>query len=317
MDFDYKLHAQIGIKSDTVPSLRLWYLCRAYDQKGCGSVTVPLTLVQEAIECSRTTLWRYLKDTKVIRSYRINKGIVTIYYRSLINVCKDLGIEQLGGIGKVDTVHDLYENSILITALQMQHTSELIAKKENKNSSLTFKGKKISPDEERQRYSFHNTVLKYFDSDGNSLTSHMCRGAMVGTSSKNETKLLGVVRVFETNKGITNLILSSRVLPYGASYKGIARRLGITPKAVGHYLRKASRVRIILRPSQHMLSKTAFLATEDLCGENPTSGYYKDHKGRDMKYHTNLYYPAIPLCYQTQLRKKLIKGRFKVLMGML
>lgn len=307
MEFDYKLHAQIGIKSDKVPSLKLWYLCRAYDQKGCGSITLPITQVQELIECSRTTLWRYLKDTRVIRSYSLYKGILVIYYKSLINVCKELGINQLGGIGYVDTIQDMYQNSILITALQMQHTSEILAKKENKNSSIAIKGKKVISDENRTRYSFHNTILKYFDDEGNPLSSHMCRGAMIGNSIKNETKLMGVIRVFETKQGITNYILSSNVLPYGASYRGIARRLNITPKAVGYYLRKASRVRIIIRPSDHMVSKTSFLGTEDLLGNNPTTGYYKDYKGRDMKYHTNLYYPCITLCYQTQLRKKLLR----------
>lgn len=307
MDNDFKLHAGIGIKSKEIPSLKLWYLCRAYDTKGSGKVVIPTKEVLKELGCSRTTLWRYLSDERVVRSYKSIKGELIIYYVSLKKLCVDLDIRNIGAIGNVNTVKDIYGNSILITALWLQGLSEHIAKSENKPAAITkknSKNKRLGNPEIKTRYKYHNNPTKYFDQEGNALTSHMCRGAMVSTSEKNTTGLLGVVHVFENKNGITNFILSSNVLPYGASYEGIAKALKITPKTIGTYLRQVPRIRTILRPTDHYCSKARFLATEDVLGQNPTKGYYYDYKGRFFKYHTNIYYPSITLSSQAQLRKQ-------------
>ena len=84
------------------PWARLWYECRGVDKDGSGHVPIHMTWLQESLECSDKTIYRWLQQGKrkgAFHSYQVRNGVLEVYLGSLFRVCEKLNWRNWGAVG--------------------------------------------------------------------------------------------------------------------------------------------------------------------------------------------------------------------------
>lgn len=79
-------------------------MCRGLDKDDSGHITIPLEVIQTFLDCSDTTIYRWLQQGKrkgAYRSYHVRKGMLEIYLGSFFKVCWELNLKQWGVVGTV------------------------------------------------------------------------------------------------------------------------------------------------------------------------------------------------------------------------
>lgn len=278
---ELNIHSHLAIQVLKRPSLSLWYLCRAADYKdGSGKVIVTRQQIEE--ECnvtSRTTLWRFLNDKDLIRHYYYSRELnaYVVYYRGLVEVCKRLGVESLGGIGQSDTVKNLAVQAANIEAIKRQRMSQYMAKQSSEGWSM------IEPEQ-------------YFDTEGTPLSS-----LSKGSKTARACKFRDYTKVYGRNI----MIIKSSCQTYGASQQGIADSLDISINTLRSLLKDVPKIQVAQYVSQDYYGRALFESAQR--GGSPIEkGFVVTQKGV-IKMLPYRYYPLYALSSQKDLRSKVCK----------
>ena len=98
--YSVRIHTRIARQ----PWARLWYECRGIDKDGSGHVTIHIKWLQELLECSDKTIYRWLQQGKrkgAFHSYQVRNGVLEVYLGSLFRVCVKLNWKNWGAVGVV------------------------------------------------------------------------------------------------------------------------------------------------------------------------------------------------------------------------
>lgn len=268
------IHSSIAIKSLDVPAIKVWYECRFADPNGNGWAYI------EAHK-SRTTMWRYLNDKRLFRSYKKEGNLYKVYYQSTYNVCINLNISNLGAISETDTTHDLAEQAALIQAIKLQQQSMWLCK---------------------QEYKVNLKPQNFFNKEGVPSDNGYGGKDFYGVNPK--------LIPFQKRR-ILFLEVESF---YGASQDGIAKRLGICRQTAAKLLENSSKIQLALKSSWYHYYKAKFEASENF-GVPPEKGFIFKSKslvsGVVSKISTYVYYPLFSLCNQKHRRRQLDLTRAK------
>lgn len=274
---EFFLHAAIGIKSLEIPELSLWYLCRGLDPEGSGWADVKKDDLAQFGK-HRCTLWRWLNNNTLFRSYTKIEGGYRVFYRSLVRVCSALGVSQLGGIAHTDEVSNLAKQAALIQAQRLQDQSRWLA--------IHGRGAEHTKDMPQ--------AFDFFDNDGTNKSWHIgSRGTVGGIVGKS---------ILFAGRPVVKLEAESF---FGGSQNGIAKRLGVCRQTVGKLLRESAKVRIVLDSSWWHWHRARFEQSENL-GQPTETGFMWLRKGERNYYPKKLnpyiYYPLFELKSQKTLR---------------
>lgn len=80
------------------PASSLWHLLRALDEKGSGKVTLTMLQLQSYLNCSKASIYRFLKSSlfhKTITHKKEGVKKYTIYYKSLKVIKEQLGLDDI------------------------------------------------------------------------------------------------------------------------------------------------------------------------------------------------------------------------------
>ena len=80
------------------PASSLWHLLRTLDEKGCGKITLTMLQLQTYMDCSKATVYRYLRSNlfqKVITHKTQGVKKYTLYYKSLKVLKEELYLEDI------------------------------------------------------------------------------------------------------------------------------------------------------------------------------------------------------------------------------
>ncbi len=136
-----RIHGKIARQ----PSEKLWYFYRAIDEEGSGRVDIPVSVVKNFLNISRTSFYRLHKEGKEAGAFlhykSIGQGMMRIYLGSKTRVCKKLGVTDWESSTEIE-LEQLFNNPEeaeslreLITKCQtywMQKRSIEAAKEEEK-----------------------------------------------------------------------------------------------------------------------------------------------------------------------------------------
>ena len=326
------IHSKLAVKILQVPALNLWYYLRALDCKGSGRIEIDVNKLLGRLGVSRATLYRYLNNEDLFRTYKSRKGILTIYLVSLPKVCRALDISNLGAIGYGDANDDIVEQAIGIQAQTLQNQSFYLANQANKVSSTTgfnypnprkkdrgVKNLKLKATYNplAAKYPIVNPVDCFFDEDGKAISPSAISpgvndGAYIPIASAHKLKTPAGVREavihYKDNQGQDKpywyLEASSYVMPWGGSQKGIAKRLDISVATVKRYLANHTKVRLAYKTTWHEYLRHKFEASENF-GVPLEEGYIVSQNGKDVfKWGTNIYYPLYSLTSGKYIKAK-------------
>lgn len=331
MILEVTIHSKLAVKAIQIPEIRLWYYCRALDMNGCGKIQISINEVRESLGVSKATLYRYLNNKDLFRSYRSRKGLLTIYLVSLPKVCRAIGTD-LGAIGYGDANEDIVEQAVGIQAQTLQNQSFYLANQANKVSSTIgfnypnprkkdrgVKNLKLKATYNplAAKYPIVNPVDCFFDEDGkvaspSAISPGVNDGAYIPIASAHKLKTPAGVREavihYKDNQGKDKpycyLEASTYVMPWGGSQKGIAKRLGISVPTVKRYLAKHTKVRLAYKTTWHEYLRHKFEASENF-GVPLEEGYIVSKNGKDVfKWGTNIYYPLYTLTSGKYIKAK-------------
>lgn len=74
---------------------KLWYSLRALDPHNSGYCEIPLTHIQELLDCKPSTIYQWLRDGEwagAFRRWQIRRGILKVFLGGLSKVCLQLGL---------------------------------------------------------------------------------------------------------------------------------------------------------------------------------------------------------------------------------
>jgi hypothetical protein len=283
---EFPLHATIGVRALKVPEIALWYLCRGLDPAGSGKAFVPQEEIAKFGK-HRCTIWRWLTNIVLFRSYRKVEGGIVIYYRSLLRVCEDYEIKDLGGIALTDEVTDLPSQAALIQAQRTQDQSRWLA--------IHGRGGERSDDRLPK-------ALDLFDNEGKRKSWHI-------RSRGNSSPIKGI-EGHELVFAGRDLVKLQVTTFFGASQEGIAKRLDISRKTLAKLLEPFEKVQVAIKSSWWHLNRAKFEQSENL-GQETESGFLWVSKDNEFwsptKLNPYIYYPLFQLTSQRQLRSKLRK----------
>jgi len=301
------IHSHLAIKGLHRPAIKLWYVCRGLDSNGSGRAMMQQSYILELLDISRPTLYRYLKDQVLFRFYKSRKGELIIYYNSAKKVSKELDVD-LGprAIGIIED--DIVKQAVQIQAISLQQQSFYLANRDNSTTAIDYKkcsfNKKgdFAPkyNKAASRHKIVNPINCYFDEEGNPKSpSSLCQGVLDGSfmpfAKAHELGAAAGVKEMQLNNGYKYLQADYNVLPYGGSIKGIAKRLGISIKAVTRRLKDLPKVRIAYKSFWSKYKEHLFDAAENL-GKALEHGYIINPKTKEVfKWGTYLYYPLYQL----------------------
>ena len=264
------------------PAMKLWYLCRALDTKGAGKATISIGRIREVLGVSETTAWRYYTDQRLFPKVINRDGLLTLYYRSLVRICVDLGIAHWG-VSTELKVKELVNAKKLITlaeALSLQKKSRFKVLKEARAEAKKDKEQKKNPRSPAISDSKIERIFELSDSKKESI-SEISTGIM---------KLNGAL-----------LLCNEKWQKFGGSQFSVARNLGRSVRTVSRRLADFPRLKVaVTTPStSHELNYHQFNDREEW---TRNAGKYFLVEGKVFRRQPNLYRPTLEL---TTKRKRL------------
>ena len=211
---------------------KAWYLLRGFDVLGVGFVKIPLTSCCDFLNCGESTFYRYLNQGKkagAFRYCRIQNGTLEVFLGSLLQICKNLRIHDFGATAEVPLtqVHaTLRQVATQIATEKLQQQSHYAAVFNLKrNIRKTFKPPTADQIMEAAGRPSHET----------------------GKGDLPFVVYIGDKRVF----------VSASFAPFGASQKGIGKKLGISERTVRRHLVGRSRRQLMQAKAAYRQVKTA------------------------------------------------------------
>lgn len=274
---ELRIHAKLAIKVLRVPALELWYACRGLDPEGSGRVVMTKDQIEE-MSNSRFSTWRWLNNKDLFQRYRYDRSLkaYVIYYKSLLKVCRNLGVKSLGGIGWSDTSKDLAQQAAYIEAIKIQQQSAWLAKQNGEGFDV------IKPE-------------TYFNDQGEPLFD-------ISTGSRAARR--GRIKEFFDFNNRRLALLTKTPAQYGASLAGIAKSLDICRVTAGSLLTSAKRIQLAQYVKWEYFWRAKFEQEENM-GVALENGFFFTRKKRPLKLLPYRYYPMYSLCSQKRLRTKL------------
>jgi hypothetical protein len=274
----YRLHARIGILSGVRPAVQLWYALRALDMNGSGKVSITMAEAMSQLGRSRTTIWRYLKDTTFFRSHTTKDGMLTIYLQGLRSVCKSLGLVGIGPIGFNEGLDSIQKDSASIGAQFLQQCSMFLAVLASQKT---------------------NKLPNTLDATLLENTSFISGG--VPSPIKGASQCIGTLSINTVSGSPQTVhVLHQYTTPYGASIEGIADLLGVCAKTISRSLKGSIRIR-----QAQQISYIEYYSKRQEAKENlgRMDGFYSLHREYGAyRLYTYLYYPQYHLCSQRVLK---------------
>lgn len=264
-------------------SMKLYYYCRALDNKGEGRVVINRYECLDNLRIAKATFYRYIKDSRLFRHTEFiegSDGDYIIYYKSIKAVCAEQGIRELGGITELDVKElSLWRQfCTLAQALDLQKQSRYMAQLHAK---------------------FRHESVNFFNEDELFEVAANCRESQQPSDTW-VGALVNEWRIFFDTQEYT---------PYGASLDGIAKRIGRTSRTVGRRLKEFPKIhQCITRPEYTTHYSFKFIDEEDV--QNNLLHYFqKSHPNfgdgsKIFRSYTNLYLRCIDTFSMRNLRKR-------------
>lgn len=204
-----RLHAGIGRE----PWARLWYLLRGLDD-GSGHIKeIPLVLVQQILDVSQSTVYRWLQDGQVVgafRYYKVRKGLLTVYLGGLFKVAWHLNLRNWGEVAECP----LWEVNANIRAL----TTGIVTQRLQQSS----------------RYA----VNRNFKPEYRKLYGAPHPNELLGDEGQTSLKLAEGKLPFVLHISASRVFVSKSFAHFGTSQKAVSLKLGIHPRTVRRHQRK-------------------------------------------------------------------------------
>lgn len=208
----YRLHTNLGRETWA----KLWYTCRALDQKGRGFIKFPVEMIAALTGGDEKSIYRWLKDGRrwgAFRAYSCKHGVLTIWLGSLSKTCFKLNIKNWGAVS-VQNLLELRNIRALTTATLTQKLQQ---------RSRYAANCKLKPDWRKLYGSPHPNELL---------------GNIEQSSLKTpEGQVPCVLHISETR-----LFVSKGFIAFGTSQQTIAKKLGIHPVTVQRHQKTAGMI---------------------------------------------------------------------------
>lgn len=284
------IHSEIVEKAPAAK--KLWYYCRAMDTKGSGKVTLTMSQIEDVLNISRTTIWRYY-STKLLFPKTIKRGeLLTLYYRGIIPLCIDLGINHWGTSTEIniEDLQKIKQFSTLAVTLSIQAKSKYLANISVKEKAAANSNRKRAVKGTYNPAINNNKLDSIFTSDHKSI-SEISPGIM--------KKEYGVLFVNDQWTG------------FGPSQSTIGKKINRSIRTVNRRLREVNKIKVAITDKQMAMEYNyySFLDKEEYSN---LSGRYFIEDGKVFRYTTSLYQPILSL---TTKKKRLSKLKLEYTIG--
>jgi hypothetical protein len=245
------------------------------DTKGAGKVTLTVSQIQDLLQVSRITAWRYYTSTLLFNKVIKRGELVTLYYKGIVPLCIELGISHWGASAEIN-IKDLRRIkyfSTLAETLSLQARAKYLANLNVKKEARERLNKKKAPKGSFTPALSDNKIDAIFTSDLKSV-SEISTGIMkleYGT-----------------------LFVNQSWTPFGASQSGVAFKLKRSLRTINRRLQLANKVKVALTDNQiaHEYNYYKFIDSEEFSN---LSGKYFINNGSVFKRQPSLYQPILAL----------------------
>jgi len=200
------------------------------DADGSGKATMTFAQIEELLQVSRTTIWRYYSSDLFTRVIRRGE-VLTLYYRGIVPVCLDYGIKHWGTSCEVnlEDLADLKTIATLADTLSLQSKSRFIATKKRRSDICAELGRKRAP-----KGSFVPAI------------SDSKIDALFNDSSQDMSEISPGIKKREHG----TVFVGDAWTPFGASQATIANHLGKSYRTVSRRLKSAPKLKVAYSSGQ-------------------------------------------------------------------